>query len=138
MNRSQAREEAFKLIFSITAQKDTYPEAVEIFKEENASLKKSDKKQFNYIVTAAVSVFEKCTEIDKIICDNLSDDWKIERLSKVSLAVLRLAVYEIVFDSDIPDKVAANEAVEIAKKYDIDEAPGFINGVISSVIKAKG
>lgn len=137
MKRTEARQEAFKLIFSITAQKDTYPEAVEIYKEMNASLKKTDKKQFNYIVSAAEGTFENLERIDKIISDNLSADWKMSRLSRVSLAIMRLCVYEIVFDEDVPDQVAVNEAVELAKVYDIDEAPAFINGVLASVIKNK-
>lgn len=137
MNRKEARCEAFKLIFQITAQKDAYPEVVERFKEENISLKKSDKKQYNYIISIANGVYEKRDELDLIISDNLKQSWKIDRLSKVSLAILRLAIYEIEFLEDIPYKVSANEAVEIAKNYDIDEAPSFINGVLSSVIKSK-
>ncbi len=137
MNRSEARCEAFKLVFQITAQKDSYPEVVEIFEQENAGLKKTDKKQYNYIVSTANGVFDKKDALDEIISANIKDGWNINRISKVSLAILRLAVYEIMYLDDIPDAVSANEAVEIAKSYDIDEAPSFVNGVLSSVIKAK-
>lgn len=136
MNRREAREEAFKLVFQITAQRDCYPEVVERFAEENAALKKTDRKQFKYIVAAANSVFEKVEEIDGIIAANLSEDWKVERLSKMSLAILRLAVYEIQYVEDIPDTVSVNEAVELAKVYDTDDAPAFINGVLAGVLGA--
>ncbi len=136
MNRREAREEAFKLVFQITAQRDCYPEVVDRFAQENAALKKTDKKQFKYIVAAANSVFEKVEELDGIIAENLSEDWKVERLSKVSLAILRLAAYEIRYVEDIPDTVSVNEAVELAKIYDTDDAPAFINGVLAGVLGA--
>jgi len=136
MNRREAREEAFKLVFQITAQRDCYPEVVDRFAEENAALKKTDKKQFKYIVSAANSVFEKVDELDEIIAAHLSADWKVERLSKMSLAILRLAVYEIKYVEDIPDSVSVNEAVELAKVYDTDDAPAFINGVLAGVLGA--
>ncbi len=136
MNRREAREEAFKLVFQITAQRDCYPEVVERFAEENASLKKTDRKQFKYIVAAANTIFEKVEELDAVIAKHLSEDWKIDRLSKMSLAILRLAVYEIKFVEDIPDTVSVNEAVELAKVYDTDDAPAFINGVLAGVLGA--
>ncbi len=134
MTRSEARIEAFKLVFQITAHRESYPEVVLMFEEDNASMKKSDKKQFLYITDAANGVFNNMSEIDKIISENIKSDWSIERLSKVTLAILRLAIYEIKFVESIPCSVSANEAVEIAKAYDIDDAPGFINGVLKSVI----
>lgn len=137
MNRSEARCEAFKLAFQITAHKDSYPEVVELFEEENEALKKSDKKQYAYIVATANGIYEKRDALDEIITKNLKSGWKLERLSKVSLAVLRLAVFEVLYVDDIPDHVAVNEAVELAKQYDIDEAPAFINGVLSGVLKEK-
>ena len=137
MTRSEARIEAFKLVFQITAHKDSYPEVVDMFKQDNPDIKKNNKKQFNYIVDAANGVFDNMSDIDEIISSNLNNEWTIERLSKVTLAILRLAVYEIKYVEDIPENVSANEAVEIAKVYDIDEAPAFINGVLSGVIGKK-
>ena len=136
MNRREAREEAFKLVFQITAQRDCYPEVVDRFAEENAALKKTDKKQYKYIVSAANSVFEKVDELDEIIAAHLSADWKVERLSKMSLAILRLAVYEIKYVEDIPDSVSVNEAVELAKVYATDDARAFIFGVLAGVLGA--
>ena len=135
MNRTEARCEAFKLVFQITAHKDSYPEVVDMFEADNEELKKTDKKQYNYIVSTANGVFENMNTLDNMIAENLKSGWKIDRLSKVSLAVLRLALYEIVYVEDIPDRVSVNEAVELAKQYDVDEAPSFINGVLSGVLK---
>lgn len=136
MTRSEARVEAFKLVFQITAQKDSYPEVVLRFEEDNAQMKKNDRKQYKYIVDAANGVFDNMADIDELIKNNLTSQWSIERVSKVSLAILRLAVYEIKYKDDIPNNVSANEAVEIAKVYDIDGAASFVNGVLSSIINA--
>ena len=102
-----------------------------------AKAKKTDKKQYNYIVSAANGIFEKKEDLDSKISENLKTGWKIERLSKVSIAIMRLALYEIMYMDDIPDNVSVNEAVELAKKYDVEEAPSFINGVLSSILKSK-
>ena len=137
MNRSEARCEAFKLVFQITAHKDSYPEVVDMFELDNEELKKTDKKQYNYIVSTANGVFANMNTLDNTIAENLKSGWKTDRLSKVSLAILRLALYEIVYIDDIPDRVSVNEAVELAKQYDVDEAPSFINGVLSGVLKSR-
>jgi len=137
MTRSEARCEAFKLIFQIEAHKEDFAQIVDIFAEENADIKKSDKKQFNYIISTANGAYANVADLDSAIESNLTTDWKLPRLSRVSLAILRLAAYEILFVDDIPDNAAANEAVELAKLYDEDAAPAFINGVISGIIKSK-
>lgn len=134
MTRSEARQEAFALIFQIEAQGEDFPQVIDYFVQQNAALKKTDRKQFTYIVATAENVYQKRTQLDEIIAQNLTTDWKMERLSRVSLSVLRLSVYEILFAEDVPARVAVNEAVELAKKFDTDEAPAFINGVLSGVI----
>ncbi len=78
---------------------------------------------------------EHLSEIDAII-DEFATDWRRDRMAKVDLAIIRLAVYEIRFDEHIPDKVAANEAVEIAKEYGGDSSPSFVNGVLGRIIRA--
>ena len=80
MNRTEARCEAFKLVFQITAHKDSYPEVVDIFKKDNASLEKTDKKQYNYIVSTANGVFDKMNVLDDMIDKNLKQGWKIDRM----------------------------------------------------------
>lgn len=77
---------------------------------------------------------EKKTEIDAMI-DEVSSGWKTKRISKTDLMVLRVAIYEMKFDEEVPEKVAINEAVEIAKIYGGDESPSFINGVLGRIAK---
>ena len=78
------------------------------------------------------SRFEKIDEIDSII-DSVSNDWKVERISCVSIAVLRLAVFEIRFCDDIPSAVSINEAVALAKKYEGEDAAPFVNGILGKI-----
>ena len=75
------------------------------------------------------------SEIDSII-DEYATDWRRDRMAKVDLAVIRLAVYEIKFDDNIPEGVAINEAVEIAKEYGGDSSPSFVNGVLGRIVRA--
>ena len=81
------------------------------------------------------AIIEKLDEIDAKISE-YSESWKIERLGKVELSILRLAAYEIMFDDDIPANIAINEAVELAKKYGADESSGFVNAILGKVAKA--
>ena len=78
------------------------------------------------------AILEKLTEIDKMLSTSASS-WTLDRMGKVELTVLRLAVYEMHFDEDIPVKVAINEAVELAKGFGGDETPGFVNGVLAKL-----
>jgi len=73
-------------------------------------------------------------QIDKLIEKNLKSDWKIERISKMDLSILRLAIYEINY-KELPYKVAINEAVELAKKYGEDSSKTFVNGILASIVK---
>ena len=79
-----------------------------------------------------LAIREKMAEIDKTI-DEKSTGWKTSRMGKVELTILRLAVYEMLFDEDVPVTVAINEAVEIAKKFGGDDTPAFVNGVLAKV-----
>ncbi|MEE3400293.1 MAG: transcription antitermination factor NusB, partial [Eubacterium sp.] len=87
----------------------------------------------DYITSKVASIREHLAEIDQKI-DKNSNKWKIKRLGKSELAILRLAIFEIDYDDDIPDKVAINEAVELAKSYCDDNSSGFINGVLSGIL----
>lgn len=91
-------------------------------------------KQRPFILSEYNGTTDHRVEIDGII-EQSSKNWKIKRMSKVDLTILRLAVYEIYYVKDIPNNVAINEAVELAKKYSGDEAPAFINGLLANVIK---
>ena len=78
------------------------------------------------------AVIEKLEEIDAILNEKATG-WKTSRMNKVDLAILRLAVYEIKWDDDVPVKVAINEAVELAKKFSGEEGPAFVNGVLAKI-----
>lgn len=128
MTRKLAREEAFILIFEKIFNDATNEEILELANEVR------DLKPDEYIIRVFNGVYENLEKIDALISEN-SVAWKIERISKTALAILRLAIYEILFCEDIPSSVSANEAVEICKKYASQEEASFVNGILSSIIK---
>ena len=135
MNRSEIREQAFKLIYSLEIQKkEPIEEQIELYLESNEI---KDKKAITYIEDAVKGIEKNKEEIILKIEKNLKQDWKIERISKVDLAILKLAIYEIKY-TDIPFKVAINEAVELGKQYGEDTSKNFINGILASVVKEEG
>ena len=133
MNRSAIRELTFKLLYSNEIQKDMDEEQIDIFLNENniesEEQKNSIKETFN-----GIKKYEK--EIRELISENLKENWTFDRISKIDVAILKLAIYELIY-SKIPYKVVINEAVEIAKKYGDDSAKSFINGVLASIVKEK-
>lgn len=131
MNRTVARDMAFKFLYQVEVQKENNEEAINLFFENNEIVSKDGKK---YILGIANGVNEHLENILELIKKNLKQDWKIERISKVTLAILKLAIYEIVY-AKIPFKVVINEAVELAKKYGEETAPAFVNGILASVVK---
>lgn len=128
MTRKQAREEAFILIFEKVFNDCTAQEIIEIAAEAR------DLKPDEYIKTVFFGVYDNLDEIDGLISEN-AVGWKIERISKTALCILRLAIFEILHMDDIPASVSINEAVEIAKKYASGEDASFINGILSTVVK---
>lgn len=132
MNRSEIREQAFKLIYSLEIQKqENLEEQVELYIESN-NIKSKD--AIEYIKDAILGIEKNKDEIINNIEKNLKSDWKIERISKMDLSILKLAIYEIKY-KDIPFKVVINEAVELAKKYGEDNSKNFVNGILASVVK---
>ena len=131
MNRSQMRELTFQLLYQIEIQKEIDEETVEIFCENNEIENEEAQK---YIMNITSGITEKKEEINKLISKNLKSDWKIDRITKINLALLKLSIYEMMYN-EVPFKVAINEAVELAKKYGDESAPNFINGVLASVVK---
>lgn len=83
-----------------------------------------------YITTVVGGVKEKRDELVNIVSQHLKKGWTVDRISKVSLTILKLALYEILYVDDVPEKVAINEAVNLAKKYGTDSDPAFVNGVL--------
>ena len=133
MNRSQIRELAFKLLYQIEIQKEISDEDMELFFENNNITSEEAK---SYIKDVVKGTSTNSQEILELISNNLKKDWNLERITKVNLALLKLAIYEIKY-KDIPFKVAINEAVELAKKYREETSPVFINGILASIVKEK-
>lgn len=131
MNRSIARELAFKLLYQIEIQKEVNKEDIELFFENNEINSIQAKEYINDIVNG---ISKNSSKILESISKNLKQDWKIERVSKVNLALLKLAIYEIKY-KELPYKVVINEVVELAKKYGEETSHSFINGVLASIIK---
>ena len=132
MNRTLMRENAFKLIYSLEIQKvEDIQDQIELYFESN-NIKDQEAK--NYIEDAITGIEKHQEEILKDIEMNLKEEWKLSRISKMDLAILKLAIYEIKF-SDVPYKVSINEAVELAKKYGEDKSKNFVNGVLASIVK---
>lgn len=132
MRRSELREHVFLLVFRYEFHSyDEMPEQVKMYFEE---LEEPFEEEFeDYIEQRARMVFEKITQIDELICKYM-ENWSLEHVGRVELAALRLAVFEMKFDDDIPDKVAINEAVELSKKYGQEGAGNFVNGVLAKIV----
>ena len=131
MKRTEIREQAFRLIYSTEIQKIMDDEQKEIFLEENGI---DNKQEMQYIDAIFNGVKEKSEDIKQIISENLKEKWTIDRISKIDLAILRVAIYEMIY-TDLPYKIVINEAVELAKKYGDDSSKAFVNGVLASVVK---
>lgn len=131
MNRTKGREEAFKLLYQIEIQKNINKEQIDMFLENN-NITQTDTQE--YITDVVMGIDKNIEAILKVISNNIKKDWKIERISKINLALLKLAVYEINYNK-LPFKVVINEVVELAKKYGEETSSVFINGVLASVVK---
>ncbi len=131
MNRTAIREKAFKLIYSLEIQKyNSLQEQIDLYFESENIV---DLEAKEYIQDAVLGIEDNKKEIVELIEKNLKSEWKIERISKIDLAILKLAIYEIKY-KDIPFKVVINEAVELAKKYGEDTSKNFVNGILASVV----
>lgn len=130
ISRFKAREQGFVLIF----EKLFNPEPIEEIIENAFESRELD---FDlYSITLVETVEKNKDEIDSLISAHLKKGWSIKRISKTSLAIMRLAVCEMKYIDNVPDSVAINEAVELAKKYTVDESK-FINGVLGAVSRDK-
>lgn len=130
MTRREIREHIFLMLF----RKD-FHEASELKEQIElyiSDLQKPTIEEYAYLTNRFQAVVEKLDEIDGILSEAASG-WKLNRMGKVELTILRLAVFEMRFDEDIPVKVAINEAVELAKNFGGDETPSFINGVLAKL-----
>ena len=128
MTRRELRENTFKMLFRMEFHDSgEMPQQLNLFEEEIGSMKEADR---DYLMKKCEDVFAHVSEIDGEI-NAVSQGWKTSRMSKVDLAILRLAVYEIRYEEEIPYKVSVNEAVELAKKYGTDNSASFVNGILA-------
>ena len=134
MNRRNARKNAFFLVFQMDFnQKEEFEQARELFFGHQQEVEEEEKE---FILKETEGTKEHLAEIDEMISKK-AKKWATGRMSKVDLAILRLAIYEICFSEEIPTSVAINEAIELAKKFSSDEAPSFINGILGSIAAEK-
>lgn len=134
MQRSAMRELAFKLIYGIEIQKETDADYLELFFENNDI---TDEEVQEYLKEIKNGIEEHQEEINDLIVRNLKENWSLNRISKINLSLIKIAIFEMLY-LKLPYKIAINEVVELAKKYADDQAPTFINGILASVVKEKG
>lgn len=131
ITRRTARESAVKLVFAHSINNEENAEEFYTLAVAEHEIAAND-----FTRSLFFGVLENKEKIDEAISAHASG-WKMSRISKMSLAIMRVCTYELLF-TDVPKEIAINEAVEIAKAYDNDGAPAFINGILNSVSKAKG
>lgn len=132
MTRVEAREILMQAVFQMDAQEDQSTELLELFIKD----KKPGVKQGEYIKTSFQNIKDNLTEIDGII-NEFSTNWKTNRMPKADLAILRVAVYELNHNEDIPNAVIINEAVNLAKKFSGADSKKFINGILGNIERNK-
>lgn len=131
MTRTEARNEAFILVFEKIFSNETIEDIISLATDSRDFEMDND----GYIINVFKGVYENVVELDSIIEKYLTN-WTIDRISKVALAVLRLAIYEIKFMDDIPESVSIDEAVELCKKYSTTDDASFVNGLLGSIVRA--
>lgn len=131
MSRHDARIAAVRAVYCGEYSKNT--NSCESLLFDGLSLDSDDKYYYEQIIS---KISDHIDDIASIIKDN-TKNWKIDRISKVDMAILRVAIFEIMFDENIPDKAAVDEAVRIAKEYSTEKSSSYINGVLAGVLKKK-
>ena len=132
--RSEARDAAFTQVF----QMDLHEGDMDVIMDELLKARPECEDNLGYIKAVIDGVCEHEAEIDELISKNLKKGWTLKRISKTAHTVLKIAIFEMKYLDDVPAKVAANEAVELAKRYGDENDPAFVNGVLASVIKEIG
>lgn len=130
MKRSELREHIFKVLFGLEF--NPQEEMAQQFSLYFDQVEDAEDKDRAYIQNKAAAVAEHLDEIDTVI-NTHATGWKTSRMNKVDLTILRLAVYEMKWDDDVPVSVAINEAVELAKQFGGEESPSFVNGVLAKI-----
>lgn len=131
MTRREIREQVFKMLFRVEFyNQEEMSEQIALCEDDACNWKEKDK---TYIFEKVEKISEKLEKIDAKI-NEVSEGWKTGRMGKVDLTLIRLAVYEMLYEEDVPAKVAINEAVELAKQYGTDNSPSFVNGVLAKLV----
>lgn len=130
ITRVAAREYVFALLFAKAFSPDEEADAFYAREMENAEIEFGD--QIDYVHDVFFGIMDTLADIDAKISAAASG-WALNRLSKSTLSIMRLCIYEMTAVADVPKRVALNEAVELAKKFDDDNAPAFINGVLNTI-----
>jgi len=131
MTRKEAREAGFIMAFEYEFQKLPADTLLELYYTYQSNIGN----QQDYLETLVHTTLDHLTDIDALIAQN-AVGWTLSRLSKVSLAALRIGICEILYNEDIPNSIAINEAVQLSKDYESEKAGAFVNGILSSVIKS--
>lgn len=131
MGRRELREHIFLMLFRVEFhEEDSLKGQWSAFVEESGPMSPEDEE---YIEKKYLNIKENMKQIDDMINEK-TKGWKTTRMGKVDLTIIRLGAYEILFDEEVPNSVAINEAVELAKKYGSDDSPSFVNGVLAKII----
>lgn len=136
MTRHRIREHLFKILFETQFHNEQEIEELQELYWSIENEEPSDE-EYGEISFKLKEIIAHRSEIDDMISNN-AKGWKLNRIGNAELNILRLAIYEIKWDESVPDKVAINEAVELAKKYGMDKSPSFINGILASIVKETG
>lgn len=130
MSRREIREQIFKLLFRTEFYKEEdLQEQRQLFLDE---LEQEENEDTQYIQQKYEDILNHLTEIDAMV-NEVALGWKTTRMGKVDLTLIRLAVYEMKFEEDVPQGVAINEAVELAKNYGTDDSSSFVNGILAKL-----
>ena len=131
MTRRELRENVFLMLFRVEFhEEEDMAEQLVLLGDEIEDINEEDSAYINHKCS---DIIAKITEIDALINESTTG-WKTTRMAKVDLSIIRLAVYEMKYEEDIPSKVSINEAVELAKKYGADESASFVNGVLAKFV----
>lgn len=135
MGRHEQREQIFRLLFRQEFHPaDEMPAQVKLFFEDE-ELSDISEKDMNYITEKHQKIQDRLSELDRLLNERV-EGWNTARMGKVELTILRLALYEMLYDEEVPEGVAINEAVELAKAYGQESSGGFVNAVLAKFVKA--
>ena len=131
MSRREIREQVFKLLFRADFhEREEMPQQMQFFFEE---LGQEENKDSIYIQEKCERILARIEELDAMV-NQVAQGWKTTRMGKADLTLIRLAVHEMKFEEDVPEGVAINEAVDLAKTYGSDDSPSFVNGVLAKLV----